>query len=215
MVFDTARPVIALDVRDGSFAWVAATPTYSAHCESRLWVWRRGRDPEQLPFPAKYAAKCMDADGPTASVALSSAAVAWTIDDEGGNSGEMFFGASTSSLGRAVSFAHEFTDGGAGPAYSGELVAGLAATSAGIVFGDANLLPRALVPSADECDLNPKAVARAVSRAAASGSGAAGASTGCRFNLPPRLSRMVPSSRSSRGRGATVGSAAASTAARS
>ena len=155
VVFDTARPVIALDVRDRSIAWLASRPVENRECDTRLWAWRRGGRPEPLPLPAENAGQCLAGDDLiAATVAVAPDAVGWTIDEEGGNDGEIFYGAG--SAGRSAStFAHEFTNGGAGPNYSGELVAGVAAGRGGVVFGNAFVATRALVPSADECDLAP------------------------------------------------------------
>jgi len=112
VVFDTARPVIALDVRDGVFAWASSSPVYNAHCGTRFWRWIPGRRAEALPVPAKYATACLDSPGPVGGVDLSPTAVGWTIDDEGGNTGEILYGASMAGARHSVAFAHEFTNGG-------------------------------------------------------------------------------------------------------
>jgi len=154
-VLETKRTVVALALHGNDVAWLAGGR--GARCPVSLWLRSSGRT-TVLPLPGSVSAARVDdcsvfGSYGYAAVALAGTNVAWIIDEPHEYVGIVSEGASSATP-RVTSTLVRVATGGGIVSPVGNSVGGIAATSAGLLWGTAHIAYRQTLVDDGTCDLD-------------------------------------------------------------
>jgi hypothetical protein len=181
-VLETKRTVVAFALHGNDVAWLAGGS--GARCPISLWLRRSGRT-TVLPLPRSVSAAPVEdcsvfGSYGFAAVALAGTDVAWIVNQPHEYVGVVSEGASSATP-RLTSTLVRAATGGGIVSPVGSSVGGIAATSAGLLWGTAHVAYRQTVVDDGTCDLD---LARVGCRTRVDGGGVFAWSRGVSTRLP-------------------------------
>ena len=154
-ILETKRTIVALALHGSDVAWLAGAPTSS--CRISLWL-RTPKGTTVLPLPHAVSSARFDdcsvfGSYGFAAIALSGASVAWLMNEPGAYTGAVSEGASSAQPRTTATLVRVPTESGiVSPV--GASIGGVAATSAGLVWGTAHVAYRRTLRDDGACDLD-------------------------------------------------------------
>ena len=154
-ILETKRTIVALALHGSDVAWLAGAPTSS--CRISLWL-RTPKGTTVLPLPHAVSSARFDdcsvfGSYGFAAIALSGSSVAWLMNEPGAYTGAVSEGASSAQPRATATLVRVPTESGiVSPV--GASIGGVAATSAGLVWGTAHVAYRRTLRDDGACDLD-------------------------------------------------------------